>query len=111
MIKETDDTVHYYSDTLIHKLEQAFNSDVTLILAPAGYGKTTAIRDLMKRMEQKENLKAEWITASSEINTLNGIRCWRGEMDGFLRLTFPAELLPPPRMRKRGLTGSPHGKG
>ena len=68
MIKETDDTVHYYSDTLIHKLEQAFNSDVTLILAPAGYGKTTAIRDLMKRMEQKENLKAEWITASSEMD-------------------------------------------
>ena len=68
MIKETDDTVHYYSDTLIHKLEQAFNSDITLVLAPAGYGKTTAIRDLMKRMEQIENLKAEWINVSSEMD-------------------------------------------
>lgn len=65
-MKETDDTVHYYSDTLLHKLEQALTEDVTLIIAPAGYGKTTAVRDLMKRVEHPDMLRTEWITTAND---------------------------------------------
>ena len=67
MKKETDDTVHFYSNDLLQKLEAITNAAVTLVAAPAGYGKTTAVRDFLKRREEKSpGLKAEWITASND---------------------------------------------
>jgi len=67
MQKETYDAVHYYSARLLKKLELVLESEETFISAPAGFGKTTAVRDLFKRAEQRNELmKAEWITAFDE---------------------------------------------
>ena len=40
--------IHYYSDRLKQKLSQLRFAPATVVEAPSGYGKTTAIRDVLK---------------------------------------------------------------
>ena len=58
-------SVHYYSDELLEKLEKIVEEKTTLIEAPTGYGKTTAIKDLMQNA-QNRGATVEWITVAEE---------------------------------------------
>ncbi|MDD4347161.1 MAG: hypothetical protein PHZ11_09855 [Desulfitobacteriaceae bacterium] len=40
--------IHYYSPRLIKKLEGILTAPVTVVEAPSGYGKTTAVRDYLR---------------------------------------------------------------
>lgn len=56
---------HYYSDHLKNKLDQIRFSPFTVVEAPSGYGKTTAIRDFLKdRLPQ--GTPVSWFTAADE---------------------------------------------
>ncbi len=46
--KSAGNEPHYYSDRLIRKLEALRTAPATVMEAPSGYGKTTAIRDFME---------------------------------------------------------------
>ncbi|MFA5536445.1 MAG: LuxR C-terminal-related transcriptional regulator [Bacillota bacterium] len=47
--KAAPSNVHYYSPRLLRKLAEMFAMPVTVIEAPSGHGKTTAVRDYLKK--------------------------------------------------------------
>ncbi len=57
--------LHYYSERLKHKLNNIKTSRVTVVEAPSGYGKTTAVRDFLKD-EVKEGVPVHWFIAAEE---------------------------------------------
>ena len=57
--------LHYYSDRLKQKLSEMISSPVTLVEAPSGYGKTTAIRDFLEESISKST-PVYWFTAAEE---------------------------------------------
>jgi LuxR family maltose regulon positive regulatory protein len=57
--------LHYYSDRLKRKLEQIRLVPVTIIEAPSGYGKTTAIRDFLQN-SLPQGTPVYWFTAMDE---------------------------------------------
>lgn len=56
---------HYYSDRLKRKLEQLRFEPATIVEAPSGYGKTTAIRDFLEA-ELPQSTPVYWFTATDE---------------------------------------------
>lgn len=56
---------HYYSSRLRHKLDTLRFSPVSIIEAPAGYGKTTAMRDFVKKGLPR-GTPVYWFTATGE---------------------------------------------
>jgi len=64
-MRKVSSPVHYYSKELMEKLEQVTTVKTTLIEAPPGYGKTTAIKDLMLKMEV-QGVHVEWIAVAEE---------------------------------------------
>jgi LuxR family maltose regulon positive regulatory protein len=56
---------HYYSDRLKRKLDQLRFSPATIVEAPSGYGKTTAIRDFLE-VELPQSTPVYWFTATDE---------------------------------------------
>ncbi len=57
---------HYYSERLRHKLNRLCFSSVSVIEAPSGYGKTTAVRDFLERVLKKDT-PVYWFTATEEL--------------------------------------------
>ena len=57
--------LHYYSDRLKRKLEQMRLVPVTIVEAPSGYGKTTAIRDFLQN-SLPQGTPVCWFTAMDE---------------------------------------------
>jgi LuxR family maltose regulon positive regulatory protein len=57
--------LHYYSDQLKRKLEQMRLTPVTIVEAPSGYGKTTAIRDFLQN-SLPQGTPVYWFTAMDE---------------------------------------------
>ena len=53
--------VHYYSPRLRKKLEGILAVPVTVVEAPSGYGKTTAVRDYLKNTLTKSVPVHWWI--------------------------------------------------
>ena len=56
---------HYYSDRLKRKLDKMRFIPVTVVEAPSGYGKTTAIRDYLET-ELPQGTPVYWFTATNE---------------------------------------------
>jgi len=56
---------HYYSNRLKHKLGYSALFTCTIVEAPAGYGKTTAIRDFVKARLPR-GTPVYWFTATNE---------------------------------------------
>lgn len=63
--KSVGNEPHYYSDRLKRKLDQIRFSPVTVVEAPSGYGKTTAIRDLLEA-RLPPGTPIYWYTAADE---------------------------------------------
>jgi LuxR family maltose regulon positive regulatory protein len=59
------DEPHYYSDRLKHKLAKMRFAPATVVEAPSGYGKTTAIRDYLEA-ELPQGTPVYWFTATNE---------------------------------------------
>lgn len=57
--------IHYYSDRLKQKLNRLRSSSAAVVEAPAGYGKTTAVRDYLEGSLQN-NAPIYWFTAADE---------------------------------------------
>ncbi|HPA54061.1 MAG TPA: LuxR C-terminal-related transcriptional regulator [Bacillota bacterium] len=57
--------LHYFSDSLKQKLKDILHALVTVVEAPSGYGKTTAIRDFLKA-ELSQGTPVYWFTAVDE---------------------------------------------
>lgn len=57
--------LHYYSDQLKRKLEQMRFAPATVVEAPSGYGKTTAIRDFMQN-SLPQGTPVYWFTTMDE---------------------------------------------
>ena len=57
---------HYYSERLKQKLNRLRVSPVSVIEAPSGYGKTTAVRDFLER-ERLKGTPVYWFTATEEL--------------------------------------------
>jgi len=57
--------LHYFSDSLKQKLKDILHAPVTVVEAPSGYGKTTAIRDFLKA-ELSQGTPVYWFTAVDE---------------------------------------------
>lgn len=57
--------LHYFSDRLKQKLRDMLYAPVTVVEAPSGYGKTTAIRDFLKT-ELSQGTPVYWFTAADE---------------------------------------------
>ncbi|MDD3661158.1 MAG: hypothetical protein PHT89_10610, partial [Lachnospiraceae bacterium] len=64
-MRKVNSPVHYYSDDLTKKLNHVAEVRTTLIEAPLGYGKTTAIKDLMQNKEA-QGIRVEWIAVAEE---------------------------------------------
>jgi LuxR family transcriptional regulator, maltose regulon positive regulatory protein len=58
--------VHYYSDRLKDKLHQLLVSRTTIVEAPSGYGKTTAVRDYLAAF-LPPSTPVYWFTAIDEL--------------------------------------------
>ncbi len=58
--------VHYYSDHLQHKLNHLRASSTTIVEAPSGYGKTTAVRDYLAA-SLPQSTPVHWFTAVEEL--------------------------------------------
>lgn len=56
---------HYYSDRLVTKLDRLRTVPTTIVEAPSGYGKTTALRDYMRRAPVPEK-RIFWLTVTEE---------------------------------------------
>ncbi|MGI6004405.1 MAG: hypothetical protein ACOX88_03175 [Christensenellales bacterium] len=83
-----DSNIHYYTNRLRHKLKGMLTAPTTLIEAPSGYGKTTAVEDFFARRRTSDMLifrlnepsdgpRAFWDDFSSVIEKLDrptGIR-------------------------------------
>ena len=65
MKHKTTSDLHYYSDRLMKKLRMIHSLPVTVIEAPSGHGKTTAVRDLLQSSRPK-NVQVLWFTAQDE---------------------------------------------
>ncbi|ABI68390.1 LuxR C-terminal-related transcriptional regulator [Syntrophomonas wolfei] len=63
--KSNSNELHYYSDRLKRKLEQIHLVPVTIVEAPSGYGKTTAIRDFLQN-SLSQGTPIYWFTAMDE---------------------------------------------
>lgn len=57
--------LHYYSDRLKRKLEAMRIAPATVVEAPSGYGKTTAIRDFLQS-SLPQGTPVYWFTAMDE---------------------------------------------
>ena len=57
--------LHYYSERLKQKLNKIRSVSVAIVEAPAGYGKTTAIRDFLEA-ELPQTTPIYWFTAADE---------------------------------------------
>jgi len=57
--------LHYFSDRLKQKLRDMLYAPATVVEAPSGYGKTTAIRDFLKA-ELSQGTPVYWFTAADE---------------------------------------------
>lgn len=78
-VKTSNSEPHYYSERLRQKLNRLRQAPVTIVEAPSGYGKTTAVRDFLKTaLPQKTPVL--WYTAASD----------EAHSSGFLR--FCSEL-------------------
>lgn len=58
-------SIHYYSDRLKAKLASLINARTTLVEAPSGYGKTTAVRDTLTQ-NLSSTTPVIWFTAQDE---------------------------------------------
>ena len=56
---------HYYSDRLKRKLDKLRFAPATVVEAPSGYGKTTAIRDFLQN-ELSQSTPVYWFTVMDE---------------------------------------------
>ncbi|MEL7610396.1 MAG: LuxR C-terminal-related transcriptional regulator [Bacillota bacterium] len=56
---------HYYSDRLIKKLSGIRSASTTIVVAPSGCGKTTAVRDFLEA-ELPQSTPVYWFTATDE---------------------------------------------
>ncbi|MDD2503383.1 MAG: LuxR C-terminal-related transcriptional regulator [Clostridia bacterium] len=56
---------HYYSDRLKHKFAKIRFAPATVVEAPSGYGKTTAVRDYLETMFP-QGTPVYWFTATNE---------------------------------------------
>lgn len=56
---------HYYSYRLKHKLDKLRFAPATVVEAPSGYGKTTAIRDFLQN-SLPQGTPVYWFTAMDE---------------------------------------------
>lgn len=63
--KKEATSIHYYSDRLKYKLNRLRASSATIIEAPSGYGKTTAVRDYL-RENIPQSVDRYWFTAVDE---------------------------------------------
>lgn len=57
--------LHYFSDRLLRKLEEVQFAHATVVEAPSGYGKTTAVRDYLEAKRQA-GIPVYWFTATEE---------------------------------------------
>lgn len=64
-MKEYDITVHYYSEHITRRLQEMLRANTTVIEAPLGYGKTTAVRDYLER-NLADDVPVYWFTAFDE---------------------------------------------
>jgi len=87
--------LHYFSDRLKQKLRDMFYAPATVVEAPSGYGKTTAIRDFLKA-ELSPGIPVYWFTAADEApaagfrrlcREIDKIDSWAGER--LLKIEFP----------------------
>lgn len=69
-LKRTNENTerHYYSEKLKQKLNQLTQFSTTIVEAPSGYGKTTAIRDFLET-SVPEDTPIYWFTAMEETAT------------------------------------------
>lgn len=56
---------HYYADALVNKLDRLRTVSTTIVEAPSGYGKTTAVRDYVSRALAHDK-RVFWLTATEE---------------------------------------------
>lgn len=64
-MKAFQSNVHYYSPCLLKKLEGILAAPVTVVEAPSGYGKSTAIRDYLKNTLSK-GVPVHWWNATED---------------------------------------------
>ncbi len=57
--------VHYFSDSLKNKLGMMLTAPATMVEAPSGYGKTTAVRDFLE-CSLDQSTPAYWFTSADE---------------------------------------------
>ena len=57
--------IHYYSDRLKNKLNKLRNSPASVVEAPSGYGKTTAVRDFLEN-SLSQSTSVYWFNAVDE---------------------------------------------
>lgn len=65
VVKRYNPNKLFFSERLMKKLESIYNSNLTLVEAPAGYGKTTSVRNLLKSSDEI----VVWITIENEDDT------------------------------------------
>jgi LuxR family maltose regulon positive regulatory protein len=67
---------HYYSERLRQKLNSLRQAPVTIVEAPSGYGKTTAVRDFLKTALPQDT-PVFWFTATDEAHSSGYLRLCR----------------------------------
>jgi len=67
---------HYFSDRLRQKLNKLRSFPATIVEAPSGYGKTTAVRDFLES-ELPQGTPVFWFTASDEAPASSFRRLYR----------------------------------
>lgn len=65
MDNELDKTIHYYSQHITAKLQEMLRARTTVVEAPLGYGKTTAVRDYLDN-HLPDGVPLYWFTAFDE---------------------------------------------
>jgi LuxR family maltose regulon positive regulatory protein len=65
-LKKTLSELHYYSDRLKFKLNELRSAHITIVEAPPGYGKTTAVRDFLEK-GLLPDIPVYWYAATEEI--------------------------------------------
>lgn len=63
--KQLNQTIHYYSKHLQKKLQKMLHTKTTLVEAPTGYGKTTAVEDTLDNL-LPSNAIVYWFTATEQ---------------------------------------------
>jgi len=69
---------YYFSQDLMMQLERMLESPVTIVEAPSGFGKTTAVREYLKR-NLSDNARQYWYTCLGE----SAPACWAALCDLF----------------------------